>query len=283
MNTKKQPLNPFLKWAGGKRQLINYLTKYLPSAFSLSKSTYFEPFIGGGALFFYVLPRTAVISDINWELINCYQVIKNNVDSLIDLLWQYEKNHSKKNFYLARELDRHPQYINLSNTEKAARIIYLNKTCFNGLFRVNSQNEFNVPFGKYDNPTILEKDLLLNIADYLNSAEIEIIHNDFAQVLKKADFGDFIYLDPPYDPISKTASFTGYSVKGFGQYEQVRLKNTVDTLNQRGCLVLQSNSNTEFIEELYKDYTFEYIKAGRCINSNGKKRTKVAEVLISNF
>jgi len=282
---KINPLvRPFLKWAGGKRQLLPEIVKYVPKR--ISKHTYYEPFIGGGALLFELQPPKAVINDTNKELINCYKVIRDSLDELMEELSKDKYSNSETSYYEMRDLDRSTKkYEILSEVEKAARIIYLNKTCYNGLFRVNSQGQFNVPFGRYKNPNFLDDAVLRAVNKYLNSNNITLFNQDFAEAVKDAKRGDFVYFDPPYDPVSETASFTGYDVNGFNRDEQKRLKKVFDDLNKRGCKVMLSNSCTDFIMDLYKDYQDTIIKvmATRSINSNALKRGRVEEVLVLNY
>jgi len=282
---KINPLvRPFLKWAGGKRQLLPEIVKYVPKR--ISKHTYYEPFIGGGALLFQLQPPKAVINDSNKELINCYKVIKDSLDELMEELSKDKYSNSETSYYEMRDLDRSTKkYASLSEVEKAARIIYLNKTCYNGLFRVNSQGQFNVPFGRYKNPNFLDDAVLIAVNKYLNSNDITLLNQDFAEAVKDAKTGDFVYLDPPYDPVSQTASFTGYDVNGFNRDEQERLKEEFDALHKKGCKVMLSNSCTDFIMDLYKDYqdTIIKVRATRSINSNALKRGRVDEVLVLNY
>jgi len=282
---KFNPLvRPFLKWAGGKRQLLPEIVKYVPKR--ISKHTYYEPFIGGGALLFELQPPKAVINDSNKELINCYKVIKDSLDELMEELSKNKYSNSETSYYEMRDLDRSTKkYASLSEVEKAARIIYLNKTCYNGLFRVNSQGQFNVPFGRYKNPNFLDDAVLIAVNKYLNSNDITLLNQDFAEAVKDANTGDFVYLDPPYDPVSQTASFTGYDVNGFNRDEQERLKEEFDALHKKGCKVMLSNSCTDFIMDLYKDYqdTIIKVRATRSINSNALKRGRVDEVLVLNY
>ncbi|MFN7204031.1 MAG: DNA adenine methylase [Aphanizomenon sp.] len=273
-------VKPFVKWAGGKRQLVpTILANHLPKNYNLQ--TYYEPFIGGGALLFSLQPKKAVINDSNAELINCYKIIKNSLDELIEDL----KNHKNNEYYYydIRDWDREKNFKSKTEVQRASRIIFLNKTCYNGLFRVNSQGQFNVPFGKYKNPNILDIAVLKAVNKYLNENQVRILNSDFQEAVKDAKGGDFIYLDPPYDPVSETASFTGYDVNGFNKQEQRRLKEVFDDLNSRGCHILLSNACTEFIEDLYKDYPHTKISAIRAINCNGKKRGKVDEILVKNY
>jgi DNA adenine methylase len=281
---KNPVVRPFLKWAGGKRQLLSELTKYIDKK-SLNKHTYYEPFIGGGALLFELQPTRAVISDKNQELINCYKVVKNSLDDLIEVLRNHQAKNDSDYYYYMRNLDRMSEYKNLSKVEKAARIIYLNKTCYNGLFRVNSQGQFNVPFGRYKKPNILDEAVLKTVSIYLNKSQVEILNMDFEKAVKKAKKGDFVYFDPPYDPVSSTSSFTGYDVNGFNRDEQERLKQVFDELTARGSLVILSNSQTDFMMDLYKDYQdkIKIVRASRSINSKALKRGKVDEILVLNF
>lgn len=285
---RKNPVvRPFLKWAGGKRQLLPELTKYINQK-SLKKCTYYEPFIGGGALLFELQPTRAVINDQNKELINCYKVVRDSLDNLIEELRKHEKHNNADYFYEVRDLDRSPKnYKSLSAVERAARIIYLNKTCYNGLFRVNSHGQFNVPFGRYKKPNILDEAVLKSVSLYLNKSKskVKILDSDFAEAVRDAKKGDFIYLDPPYDPLSNTSSFTGYDINGFKKDEQKRLRQVFDELTEKGCLVILSNSQTDFIMNLYQDYQdkIKVVKAARSINSKGLKRGRINEIIVLNF
>ncbi|QQE79832.1 DNA adenine methylase [Alicyclobacillus sp. SO9] len=273
----KKYLQPFLKWAGGKRQLLSDIREQAPKDYH----TYFEPFVGGGAVLFDLHPAQAVINDVNEELVNAYTVIRDDVESLLEDLAKHENN--KAYFYALRELDRKSDYTRLSAVERASRLIYLNKTCYNGLFRVNSQGQFNVPFGDYKKPNIKNEKTLLAVHEYLLSSNVSVMNTDFADAVKDAVAGDFVYFDPPYDPVSDTSSFTGYSLGGFGKMEQIRLKETVDELSRRGCKVMLSNSATQFIKDLYKDYRQVFVDAKRAINSNAAKRGKIDEILVMNY
>ena len=272
---------PVVKWVGGKRQLLSEIKKYIPKTFN----TYFEPFVGGGAVLFELQPKNAIVNDINRELINLYSVIQNNVEELIDKLSNTELySNTSECFYRIRELDRDPkEYNKMNGIDKAARILYLNKTCYNGLYRVNSMGEFNSPFGSYKNPNIVNEVTLRAVSKYFNEANIKFFNTDFEKTLKSAKKGDFVYFDPPYVPISKTSNFTGYNEGGFGETEQIRLKNLCDKLNSKGIKFLLSNSDCEFIKDLYKDYNNITIKAKRAINSNGNNRGAISEVLIRNY
>ena len=270
-------LKPFLKWAGGKRQLIDTISKHLPEKYQ----NYYEPFVGGGALLFYLQPKKAIVGDINAELINCYQVVKNSISELIKELSKHLND--KDYFYQVRSWDREQSYVCRSTIEKGSRIIFLNKTCFNGLYRVNSKGQFNTPFGKYKNPNVADIETLNDVSEYLNKSSIEILNLDFEDCLKSATENDFVYLDPPYDIISSTANFTAYNQKGFNKSEHNRLKLTVDRLTAIGCKVLVSNACTEFITELYRDYQQIEVKAKRAINCKANKRGDLAEILIKNY
>ncbi|MGE4572275.1 MAG: DNA adenine methylase [Candidatus Izemoplasmatales bacterium] len=281
-------IKPFIKWVGGKRQLIPQMEKYLPRE---EFNDYYEPFAGAGALFFYMLPENAYINDMNTELINTYRVIRDDVENLIKILKIHEKNNTKEYYYSIRYWDRQKGYNNRSNTTKAARFIYMNKVGFNGLYRVNLKGQFNVPYGKYTNPNICDEELLRNISKYLNEKKIEFSSVDFEQAVKNVERGDFVYFDPPYDPISKTSSFTEYQKGGFDQNEQKRLKKVADDLVLRGAKVVLSNSNTQFINNLYSNkingaksdinyFIVELVDANRNINSKADRRGKIKEVLI---
>lgn len=269
---------PVVKWVGGKRQILDEIYKYLPD----NISTYYEPFLGGGALLFSLQPNKAVVNDINSELVNLYQVIKENVDELIDNL--YTHKNDEKHFYEVRELDRNKEeYNKLTPVERAGRLVFLNKTCYNGLFRVNRAGEFNTPFGNYRNPNFKNDITLRAVSKYFNKAKIDILCTDFDEALRGIRKGSFVYFDPPYDPVSDSSCFTGYDKGGFNKNEQLRLKATCDRLNNKGVKFLLSNSATDFITELYKDYRIEPIKAKRSINSNPYKRGEVDEVLVMNY
>lgn len=279
MRNKNVIISPVVKWVGGKRQLLNYITPLLPKNFS----TYVEPFVGGGAVLFDIQPKKAIINDYNAELINVYNVIKNNPDELISLLQEHEKLNSQEYFYQIRSLDRSDTYYSMSSIDKAARIIYLNKTCFNGLFRVNQAGQFNSPYGKYKNPNIVNRPLVLAMSKYFNNNDIRIMSGDYKEALKNLRRGAFVYFDPPYMPISSSSSFTGYTENGFGKQQQIELKEECDKLNRRGIKFLLSNSDHPLIRELYKDYEIIVVKAKRSINSKGNKRGEINEVLIRNY
>jgi DNA adenine methylase len=274
---KNKLIAPFLKWVGGKRQLMPAIIELIPKNYT----NYYEPFIGGGAVLFDLQPKSAVINDFNEELINVYQTIKENPEELISDL-KTHKNESDY-FYDLRALDREDNFENLSNIKKASRVIYLNKTCYNGLYRVNNSGEFNSPFGRYKNPNIVNETTIRAVSKYLNTNKITILNEDFEEALKGIKKGSFVYFDPPYHPVSASSNFTGYVQGGFDMYEQVRLRDLCNKLNEKGINFLLSNSATQFIEDLYKDYKISYVKANRSINSNAKKRGEIDEVLIRNY
>lgn len=279
MAKKVSSIKPYLKWAGGKRQLLPEISKYFPN----NIDTYYEPFIGAGAVLFHKQPPKAVINDYNTQLITTYRVIKDNVEELINLLNHHKEQNTKEYFYDIREQDRNLDTFNqLSDIEKAARFIYLNKTCYNGLYRVNSQGLFNVPFGKYKNPAICEEATLRLIHEYFNQSNINILNGDFKDAVAQAKAGDFVYFDPPYHS-PNNMNFTGYQAGGFNEDEQRRLFNTFVELTNKNVKCLLSNSDTEFIRELYKDFTIHTVKATRAINSDASKRGKITEVLVDNY
>ncbi len=275
---KNKLVAPVVKWVGGKRQLMSEIEPLFPKRYT----TYCEPFVGGGAVLFSKQPRHAIVNDLNKDLITTYLVIRDDVRTLIELLKQYE--NTADYFYKVRDLDRDKeQYSQLSSVEKAARLLYLNKTCYNGLFRVNSSGEFNSPFGNYKNPNIVNEPVLLAVNKYFCNNDIAFYSEDFASTLKRIKRGAFVYLDPPYDPVSDTSSFTGYNKGGFDRKEQIRLKNCCDELSANGIKFMLSNSSTDFIKELYNNYNITTVNANRAINSNGQKRGKVEEVIIRNY
>ncbi|MCL1892325.1 MAG: DNA adenine methylase [Alphaproteobacteria bacterium] len=268
---------PIVKWAGGKRQLLPEICKNIPHF-----STYYEPFLGGGALLFELQPKNAVINDFNDALMNVYKVIKTHPEELIEDLMRHE--NTPEYYYEIREIDRdHKRYSNLSDVKKASRLIYLNKTCYNGLFRVNRAGEFNSPFGYYKSPNIVNDIVIRAVSGYLNANNIIFKTGDFDDVLKRVRKGAFVYFDPPYDPISMSSNFTGYTDTGFGKDEQLRLKLTCDRLNNTGIKFLLSNSATDFIKGLYKDYNIKTIFAKRQISADATTRGDIEEVLISNY
>lgn len=281
---KSKLVMPVLKWVGGKRQLLPEIKKYMPT---ISKNiTYYEPFVGGGAVLFDMQPNKAVINDVNHDLIDVYRVIKDNVEDLITELKKEKYANTSEAFYQIRELDRKPNEFNkLTGVQKAARILYLNKTCYNGLYRVNSIGEFNSPFGRYKNPNIINDVGLRAVSKYFNDNNITFLSGDFESALKGIKKGSVVYFDPPYAPISKTSNFTGYNESGFGLDEQARLRNLCDKLTEKGVHILLSNSDCEMIRTLYSDeskYKIIQVKAKRTINSVASSRGEISEVLITN-
>jgi len=251
---------------------------YPPESFDPASGRYFEPFVGGGAVFFDLMPRRAYLSDLNSELVTTYNVIKNDVESLIKSL---EKHKTDKEYFLEIRA-KDPK--TLEDLSVASRFIYLNRTCFNGIYRVNSSGGFNVPYGKYLNPKICDADNLRKVSESLK--EVSITNQDYKEVIKNAKKGDYIYFDPPYDPLNKTSSFTSYTKEAFLDKQQTELRDTYIKLHKKGCFVMLSNSDTPFINELYGNITgvkISKVKAGRAINSVGSKRGKITEVLVTNY
>jgi DNA adenine methylase len=276
-------IKPCLKWAGGKRQLLTEIKKRLPP--DIRGYTYYEPFIGGGAVFFDLRPERAVISDSNAQLILTYKCIKENVEELIKLLRKHADKNSGGYYYKIRNLDRTPAEFNrATDIEKAARLIFLNKTCFNGLYRVNSRGLFNVPYGRYKNPAICEEAVLRQISGYLNNNDITILNSDFESAVSDADKDSFIYFDPPYHSPDKR-NFTGYQADSFGEKEQERLRDLMIKMTDRQVKCLLSNSDTDYIRALYNYDRFDIIsvRAKRFINSDSAGRGNVDEVLIKNW
>ncbi len=270
--------SPVLKWVGGKRQLLDRLTPLFPKTYT----NYCEPFIGGGAVLFSLQPKNAVINDINSELIGVYNTIKNDVDALIERLTEFE--NTKDCFYDVRSWDRDAAIYNqLTDIDKAARVIFLNKTCYNGLYRVNSAGEFNTPFGRYKNPNIVNESTLRAVNEYFNTANVKILNGSYLNAVKGLPKGSFVYLDPPYDPISVTASFTGYNAGGFSQEDQIELRDCCRQLDAEGIKFMLSNSATEFIQDIYQDFNITIVPAKRAINSIGSKRGFVDEVVVRNY
>jgi DNA adenine methylase len=273
---------PFVKWAGGKRQLIPILNENLPDTFG----TYFEPFLGGGALLFHMLTerqgQKCSISDLNSDLVLSYTTIRDRTEALITSLKNHERNYqkdSKSYYYSIRESNPRSQI------EKTSRLIFLNRTCFNGLYRVNSKGKFNVPLGKYSNPNIVNEDNLRSVSHILQSRKVAIQCRDFESVLRDAKKGDLVYFDPPYQPVSDTANFTSYTNKDFTYDDLSRLAELCMDLDSKGCRVLLSNSNSKEVADMFssKPWKVNKIRANRSINSNSKKRTGHFELLIRNY
>lgn len=269
---------PVVKWVGGKRQLLPQILPLIPKRMT----AYCEPFLGGGAVLFALQPKRALVNDLNQDLITVYRVIKEDADALIEHLSRHE--NTPEYFYRIRDLDRDKAaYAALSDVEKASRLLYLNKTCYNGLFRVNASGAFNSPYGHYRRPNIVNEQTIRGVSRYFNSCDITFFSGDFASVLEQVPKGGFVYLDPPYDPVSDTASFTGYNRGGFGREEQVRLKECCDALTTRGVKFLLSNSATPFIRELYGSYRVSIVQARRAVNSVASRRGAIEEVLVRNY
>lgn len=275
---------PFVKWAGGKNQLLPELDSLIPSKFN----SYFEPFLGGGAMFFHLisdknLTFTAYLSDTNEELIKTYKVVKECVGELIEVLTEYQKEYDKNpsEYYYTLRDEIQPR----NDVERAARFILLNKTCYNGLYRVNKNGKFNVPIGRYKKPLICDGGNLRNVSSVLRYSKAEIQCVDYRKMLSKADTDDFVYLDPPYDPLSSTSNFTAYTHQGFGDDDQFNLKKTFMELNHKNCKVLLSNSDTPFIRNLYSDLSshFKQVNVSRAINCKASKRVGHKELLIYNY
>ncbi len=274
---------PFVKWVGGKRQLLKQFRRmglYPPEMFDIKTGRYFEPFVGGGAVFFDLLVEKSFLSDLNSDLVKTYNVIKNDVEKLICSLKEYKY---EKDFFLKV---RSIQSKSLPDIHIASRFIYLNRTCFNGMYRVNSKGEFNVPFGKYSNPLICDEVNLRRVSKALQNVEIKC--QDYKKIIMKARKGDFVYFDPPYYPINPTSSFTSYTKEAFLDKEQIELRDTYLKLHKKGCFVMLSNSNTPFINKIYSEIVEYGIKinevlAGRSINSKAVRRGKITEVLVTNY
>ncbi|WP_371504089.1 DNA adenine methylase [Nitrosopumilus adriaticus] len=273
---------PFVKWAGGKRQLIPILNENLSKSFG----TYFEPFLGGGALLFHILTerkgQKCSISDLNSDLVLTYTTIRDRIDELISSLKNHEKNYhkdSKSYYYSVRESN--PR----SEIEKTSRLLFMNRTCFNGLYRVNSKGKFNVPLGRYTNPNIVNEENLRSVSSILQSSKVAIKCRDFESVLRDAKKGDLVYFDPPYQPVSDTANFTSYTNKNFTYEDLNRLADLCLKLDSRGCNVLLSNSDSKEVADMFsgKSWKIKKIHANRSINSNSKKRTGHFELLIKNY
>jgi DNA adenine methylase len=291
---------PFLKWAGGKGQLLSQLSEHLPHQITEEPFTYIEPFVGGGAMLFYMLQRfdnirKAVINDVNEDLILTYKIIKDDVEALIANLDKLEKDYlaipeqegRSLIFYEIRE--QYNQHIG-NDIDRASQLIFLNKTCFNGLFRVNRQGKFNVPFGKYANPTICNARILRADSQLLQSAQVIICQGGYAQTIQHVDGLTFVYLDPPYRPLDATSSFTAYAKGDFNDDDQRSLATFCHQLSEKECLWMESNADCSaknpedtFFEELYADYRIERVYASRFINANPEKRGKLTELLIKNY
>ncbi len=277
----KVSLHPFVKWAGGKTQLLEKLLAYMPSNFN----NYFEPFIGGGSFFLNIEPSKATINDFNFELICAYRCFQDEFlfESLKTELKKHEANHSESYYYQVRSMDKDDDFFSLPIYVRAARMIYLNKSCFNGLYRVNSKGYFNVPFGRKEKVITFSENNFKALREYFRNNDISVLNGDFEEAVETAQFRDFVYFDPPYDVIENKNSFTSYSKNDFGKNEQIRLANLFKKLSDAGVFVMLSNHNTVFINELYKDFNIRVVNAKRMINSKADGRGDVEEVIITNY
>lgn len=274
-------MHPFVKWAGGKTQLLDKIHALMPKTYN----RYFEPFIGGGALMFSVAPKDFIINDFNSELIQAYRCFTNEKDfkKLLETLDFHEEHHSEEHYYEVRNMDRNLDFLSLPIYERAARMIYLNKSCFNGLYRVNRKGYFNVPSGRKKTVNCYEKENLKEIYDFFSSSKPKIFNGDFQNALTEVKAGDFVYFDPPYDTWENKDSFTSYAKNPFGKEEQKRLAKVYKELSEKGAYVMLSNHNTEFIRELYKEFNIHVVEAKRMINSKASGRGNVEEVIITNY
>ncbi|HHA7239606.1 TPA: DNA adenine methylase [Streptococcus pneumoniae] len=276
---KKVTLQPFTKWTGGKRQLLPVIRELMPKTYN----RYFEPFVGGGALFFDLAPKDAVINDFSAELINCYQQIKDNPQELIEILKVHQEYNSKEYYLDLRSADRDERIDMMSEVQRAARILYMLRVNFNGLYRVNSKNQFNVPYGRYKNPKIVDEELISAISVYLNNNQLEIKVGDFEKAIVDVRTGDFVYFDPPYIPLSETSAFTSYTHEGFSFADQVRLRDAFKRLSDTGAYVMLSNSSSALVEELYKDFNIHYVEATRTNGAKSSSRGKISEIIVTNY
>lgn len=272
-------LKPVTKWVGGKRKLLPELHQLKPNTYN----NYYEPFFGGGAFLFDLMPENAVINDQNSELINVYRIIKESPKELIELLTQHKENNSKEYYLDLRAADRDGRIDAMNDVEKAARIMYMLKVDFNGLYRVNSKGQFNVPYGRYKNPSIVDAENIMNVSSYFNSNNITILEGDFATAVESAQNNDLVYFDPPYIPLNVTSNFTAYTADGFDDKDQIRLRDIFFDLANKGVNVMLSNSDTELTRELYKDAVIHEVMVGRAINSDATKRGKISELIITSY
>jgi DNA adenine methylase len=274
-------MKPILKWAGGKRQLAAKILELIPTF----EGRYYEPFFGGGAIFFELAPKDAILNDINSEIVNLYNIFFNNklLKEFIDLLLVHQELHSEDYYFKIREMDRDLNFKNIDKVAKAARIMYLNKACFNGLYRVNAKGYFNVPFNGDKKVNLIQEENFREISEFFQGHAIQFVSDDFDAVLRDAKHGDFVYFDPPYDVLRDKKSFTTYAKEAFGEAEQIRLAETCKQLNLLGVKWLLSNHNTPLINSLFSDFSIQIVKAKRMINSNSSERGFVDEVLIKNY
>ena len=276
---KEVTLQPFTKWTGGKRQLLPVIRELMPKTYN----RYFEPFVGGGALFFDLAPKDAVINDFNAELINCYQQIKDNPQELIEILKIHQEYNSKEYYLDLRSADRDERIDIMSEVQRAARILYMLRVDFNGLYRVNSKNQFNVPYGRYKNPKIVDEELISAISVYLNNKQLEIKTGELEKAIVAVRTGDYVYYDPPYIPLSETSAFTSYTHEGFSFADQVRLRDAFKRLSDTGAYVMLSNSSSALVEELYKDFNIHYVEATRTNGAKSSSRGKISEIIVTNY
>lgn len=279
---RRGEVRPFVKWVGGKGRLMPQLAKYFPEKYA----SYYEPFVGGGAVFFSVNPKVGYINDANGVLMHAYRHIRDNLDKVIIELevvqktyWALPDLETKKRFYLQMRTEFNST--DVAELHKTTLLVLLNKTCFNGMYRENSKGMFNVPFGQHSKPTICDIANLADVSKVLQKAIISCVPYEFALTSAKA--GDFVYMDPPYHPLNATSSFTSYQAAGFGSKDQEKLRDMYKALSLRGCKVMLSNSETPFIKELYKDFNIHGIFASRSINAIGSKRGKIAEIVVTNY
>lgn len=268
---------PFVKWVGGKGRILTQLLPLLPPGVELMRHV--EPFVGGGAMFFARQPERALLADVNPALIETYRTVRDELEAVIDALVPLAQRHGKEHYYRARE--RYNGNRRLTDAERAALFIYLNKTCFNGLHRVNRKGEFNVPAGRYKNPRILDEQTLRAASAALQGADIRC--TTFEELIDAARPGDFVYFDPPYEPKSETANFTTYARDGFTRDDQRRLHDVFRELDRRGCRLMLSNSDVPFIRYLYRAWRIDTVAAPRAVNCNGRGRGKVSEVVVRNY
>lgn len=274
-------LSPFVKWVGGKRQLLPELVKRMPKD---GYDKYYEPFVGGGALLLRLAPKNAVINDSNTELVNAWESIRDNLDELSELLLQHEKQDTKEYYVDLRATDRDGRITKMTNIERGARFIYMNKAGFNGLWRENKDGQNNVPYGSHKKLNLVTESFR-SVSEYLNRSNVKIMNADYRKAVLDANTGDFVYFDPPYIPVNQTSSFTNYTKDNFGLVQQEQLRDTALALAKQGVKVMLSNADVPLIKDLYSDLTFKihHVKANRSINSNASKRGKVGEVIITTY
>jgi len=272
---------PIVKWAGGKRQLIDKLLKYMPKSYN----KYFEPFIGGGALLFELMPENPTINDINQELLSIYRCLADTdfFNLMLKDLETHEKNHSEEYYYKIREEDRKPEFDKIPIWKRASRALYLNKSCFNGLYRVNSKGQFNVPSAKKTKVQTYDKENIIILHDYFINKGVTILSGDFEEAVNNAKAGDFVYFDPPYDTFDDKDSFTSYTKFNFSKEDQLRLSKLYRELSDRNVYVMLSNHNTKLINDIYKGFNIHVVNAKRMINSKSNGRGYVEEVIITNY